>query len=54
MKPKAPCLNCEERRPLCHAECTKYLYFRKALNEINELEAKQRLLKQNIIRVKKF
>lgn len=32
---KAPCKDCPDRRPLCHAECERYLDFRKKKTEFN-------------------
>ena len=54
MKPKAPCLNCEDRHALCHSTCKKYLYFRHELNKINKEESKRRKTTADIYRIKKF
>lgn len=37
MRPKPPCLNCEDRQIGCHAVCEKYIQFRKELDEVNRL-----------------
>lgn len=36
-KPQSPCLNCESRHSGCHSQCEKYLDFRDALDEYNEV-----------------
>lgn len=30
---KVPCLNCENRSPVCHSICSKYLKYRKEQDE---------------------
>ena len=48
MKPKPPCHNCENRHIGCHAECEKYIDFRKKLDDYNEV-VKQDTLERTII-----
>lgn len=44
MKPKAPCLNCEDRNPGCHSRCEKYISYREKQIEYNKLKAKERMI----------
>ena len=37
MKRDAPCMDCDERRVGCHAECERYKVWRKQLDEQNRL-----------------
>ena len=32
----APCKGCNERQPLCHMECEKYLEYRSFRDKLNE------------------
>lgn len=41
MKPKPPCLNCDERILGCHSECDLYHTFRRSLEEYNRLARQQ-------------
>lgn len=34
-RPKAPCLNCENRHPGCHSECEDYIAYQKANREFS-------------------
>ncbi len=36
MNDKSPCFECEERKVGCHAECVRYLEWRKKKDEQNE------------------
>ena len=54
MKPKAPCLNCSDRRLGCHSKCDKYIWFRERLDILNKQESEARLLESDIKRLKKF
>ena len=44
MKPKAPCLKCEERNPGCHSGCEKYIKYKEKQFEYNQLKAKERMI----------
>lgn len=44
MKPKAPCLKCENRNPGCHSRCEKYIDYKKKQFEYNQLKSKERLI----------
>lgn len=44
MKPKAPCLNCEDRNPGCHSRCEKYISYKEDQIEYNKLKTKERFL----------
>ena len=35
-----PCLNCKERKPLCHSTCEKYIKFRNERDKFLELRHK--------------
>ena len=54
MKPKAPCLDCKDRKVLCHSTCKKYLYFRQELDRINKEEFKKKKTTADIYEIKKF
>ncbi len=38
----SPCKNCDNRSPICHSTCEKYIIYRTKLNERNENIRKQR------------
>jgi hypothetical protein len=44
VKPKAPCLKCEDRNPGCHSRCEKYIDYKKKQFEYNQLKAKERMI----------
>lgn len=48
MKPKAPCLKCEERHPNCHSTCEKYVSYRKDLDKYNLLKQKEKAINRGI------
>lgn len=52
MKPKAPCLNCPNRKTLCHSKCEKYKAFRSEMDKINEKITKQHILNADLYYLK--
>lgn len=44
MKDDNCCLDCKNRKPLCHSVCEKYLNYRKKLDFINK---NKKLIKEN-------
>lgn len=39
---KAPCMDCQERAPACHAGCGRYLEYRRNLDEEKERRRKKK------------
>ena len=54
MLPKAPCLNCPDREVLCHSKCEKYISFRYELDKYNQEQLKEKIINQEIERVKSY
>lgn len=40
----APCLECKERHPVCHADCEKYLKFREQIDDYNNKKERAKYL----------
>ena len=38
----APCKDCKDRHRLCHSDCEKYIEFRKAKTDLNNLKYKEK------------
>lgn len=47
-KADTPCYKCPDRNVDCHAQCEKYLAFRKSLDETNEMIKKKRDLTEAV------
>lgn len=47
MKDDSCCLNCKDRKSLCHSNCKKYLEYRKRIDFINK--RKREINEQNSV-----